>query len=173
MRVFMAVALAGLALGGCAMSDLNEGPNGRTREPGSIVGIGGVFFRADDGAALQRWYGAHLGMPQDNQGYAQLPWLEPETGDSYSTTWSPFQRDSDYFDIDQPYMINYIVDDLDAALARLRAAGARIDMDKGVESYEYGRFAWFWDPEGTRVELWEPDRAFLDAARKRGGEWAD
>ena len=152
---------------------MSEPAQANEAERGRIVGIGGVFFRAGDGAALQKWYGEHLGMPTDTQGYAQLPWLEPATRNYNSTTWSPFSRDSAYFDRDQAYMINYVVDDLDAALARLRAAGARIDDEKGVESYEYGRFAWFWDPEGTKAELWEPNRGFMEKARERGGEWTE
>ena len=139
------------------------------REAGSIVGIGGVFFRADDGAVLHRWYGETLGMPTDTQGYAQLPWVDPRTGGYNSTTWSPFKRDTTYFDPGQQYMINYVVNDLDAALARLREAGARVSDERMDEVY--GKFGWFWDPEGVKVELWEPNREFMEQARERGGEW--
>jgi predicted enzyme related to lactoylglutathione lyase len=162
---------AAVAVGGCAMNDASDSEH--AREPGSIVGMGGVFFRAEDGAALQRWYGEHLGLPTDTQGYALIPWIDPKTGDYHSTTWGPFARDTSYFDADQQYMLNYVVNDLDAALAKLRAAGARVDDEKGVEEYEYGRFAWFWDPEGTKVELWEPNREFMERARERGGEWTE
>jgi len=164
------LAAAALAAGGCAVNQNADQPSA-PREPGSIVGVGGVFFRAGDGAALQKWYGEHLGLPTNTQGYAQLPWLDPRTGDYYSTTWGPFKRDTTYFDADQQYMVNYVVNDLDAALEKLRAAGARIADERMDEPY--GRFAWFWDPEGIKVELWEPDREFMKKAQERGGEWTD
>ncbi len=152
------------------MSETSSSPDrGAAREPGSIVGVGGVFFRSDDGSALQKWYGEHLGLPMDAQGYAQLPWLDAQTGAYNSTTWGPFKRDTTYFDADQQYMINYVVNDLDAALEKLRAAGARVSDERMDEVY--GKFGWFWDPEGIKVELWEPDAAFMEKARAKGGEW--
>ncbi|MEL6328558.1 MAG: VOC family protein [Planctomycetota bacterium] len=158
-----ALALAAAVLGACASTQqtASDPAPADAREPGDMVGIGGVFFRSSDTAATQRWYTEHLGMPPGGPGFALIFWTDPETDEYYSTTWSPFPRDSDYFGLDQQYMLNYIVNDLDAALARLRAAGARIDDDKGIETYPNGRFAWFWDPEGNKAELWEPDRAFF------------
>lgn len=141
------------------------------REPGSIVGVGGVFFRTDDGAALQKWYGEHLGLPVDTKGYALMPWLDAKTGAYNSTTWGPFKRDTTYFDADQQYMINYVVNDLDAALEKLRAAGARVSDERMDEVY--GKFGWFWDPEGIKVELWEPNAAFMEKARANDGEWSE
>lgn len=138
-------------------------------EPGRILGIGGVFFRAEDGSALQAWYGEHLGLPVDTKGYALLPWADAHTGAYNSTTWGPFKKDTTYFDAGQQYMINYVVDDLDAALARLRAAGARVADERMDEVY--GKFGWFWDPEGIKVELWEPDAAFMEKAKQNNGEW--
>jgi len=169
MRAALLALTLSILTGGCAVSDTPTPftPAG----PGEIVGVGGVFFRSADGAALQKWYGETLGLPTDTQGYAQLPWLDPATGDYHSTTWGPFPRDTTYFDPGQQYMVNYVVTDLDAALEKLRAAGARIADERMDEPY--GKFGWFWDPEGTKVELWEPDREFMEKARARGGEWTE
>ena len=108
-----------------------------------ITGIGGVFFKADDAQALQRWYAEHLGIPVD-----------PSWGGAMvdQTVWTVFKGTSNYFD--KPFMINYRVADLDAMLAQLRAAGVRVE--EKVDDTEFGRFGWAIDPEGTRFELWEP-----------------
>ena len=112
-------------------------------EKQKITGVGGVFFKADDADALRRWYGEHLGIDVDpNWGGAQI-------GD---TVWAIFKARSDYFD--KPFMINYRVADLDAMLAQLRAAG--VEVDDKVDATEFGRFGWAVDPEGNRIELWEP-----------------
>ena len=108
-----------------------------------ITGIGGVFFKAEDAEALRRWYGEHLGIDVDpNWGGAQL-------GD---TVWAIFKASSNYFD--KPCMINYRVSNLDGMLAHLRAAGVEV-IDK-IDESELGRFGWAIDPEGNRIELWEP-----------------
>jgi len=137
---------------------------------GRVVGIGGIFFRADDPRTLETWYESNLGMPSDTQGYTLLWWRDATTGTIASTTWSPASRDSAYFDIDQQLMINYVVDDLDAIRAKLIEAGVRVD--EKVEDYEYGRFGWAWDLEGNKVELWEMN---IDFARKAFGSasWGD
>jgi len=121
----------------------------RPRERGT--GIGGVFFRARDSAALRDWYAEHLGVEIDpSYGGTSFPWTE----DGH-TVWCPFSEDSTYFGpADQGWMINYRVRDLDAMLAQLRAAG--VDVAEDVEESEFGRFGWAYDPEGHRFELWEP-----------------
>jgi len=111
-----------------------------------ITGIGGVFFKANDADSLRKWYADNLGIPVDPH------WGGAMYGD---TVWTIFKADSRKFDPSkQPFMINYRVDDLDAVLAQLRAAGATVD-DK-VDDTEYGKFGWAMDPEGNRIELWEP-----------------
>ena len=118
-----------------------------------VTGIGGVFFRSADPAALQAWYVEHLGLPSDNDGFVVMAWGGEVSG---STVWSAFADDTDYFgDRSQQSMINYRVGDLDAMLAQLRAAAVpvadEIEVLDGV-----GRFGWATDPEGNRFELWEP-----------------
>lgn len=121
-----------------------------------VTGIGGVFFRANDPERLFAWYQTHLGIQQNPDGFADFPWRrsdEPEkTG---RTVWHLFPKDTTYFGATSPaFMINYIVDDIDALVAALKANGA--DVDDHREDLEFGRFAWVTDPEGNRVELWEP-----------------
>ncbi len=95
-----------------------------------------------------------LGLPTDGQGYSVLRWTGPD-GRPGSTTWAPFPADTPYFgDPGQQVMINYRVPDLDAMLAQLRAAG--VPVDDHIEEMEYGRFGWATDPDGRRIELWEP-----------------
>lgn len=122
-----------------------------------ITGIGGVFFKAKDPKALAAWYAEHLGVTVDpGYGGVTFAWdAEEEKGRQGATVWAPFAADTAYFDpSEKPFMINYRVDDLDAVLAKLRAAGARVD-DK-IDDEPYGRFGWAMDPEGNRFELWEP-----------------
>ncbi len=127
--------------------------------PGRATGIGGVFRRARDPAALQSFYADELGLPTE-EGMVMLRWRETDGADAV-TLLHFFEDDTDYFgSADQQAMVNLRVDDLDALLARLRAAGTTIDDDKGIEGHEgLGRFAWITDPEGNRIELWEPVEA--------------
>ena len=118
----------------------------------AIAGIGGVFLRARDPAALAVWYAEHLGIALEHEGATYAP-LTAAEGDV--TVWSTFAEDTDYFGRrEQQAMVNYRVHDLDAMLAQLRAAGA--EVDERVEDFEYGRFGWAADPEGNRFELWQP-----------------
>lgn len=114
-----------------------------------VVGIGGTFFRARDAEQLRAWYAEHLGFDVSDWG-GQV--LSAEQGDV--TVWSIFAGESDYWPSGQQWMLNYRVEDLDAMLAQLRAAGVEVD-DKTSED-ENGRFGWAVDPEGNRFELWQP-----------------
>jgi predicted enzyme related to lactoylglutathione lyase len=117
---------------------------------GKVTGIGGVFFKAQDPKALQQWYHDHLGIPLTH-GFTSFEGPEAQG----ATTFAFFPKDTKYFgDGGQQAMFNLRVDSLDEILAQLAAAGARIDPKQ--ESADFGRFAWFWDPEGNRVELWQP-----------------
>lgn len=118
-----------------------------------VTGIGGLFFRAQDPAGLARWYYDHLGITLIPGNYDELPW-EQEAG---PTAFAPFPHQSDYFgDASRMWMVNFRVNDLDAIVAQLRAAGVEVTIDP--ETYPNGRFARLCDPEGNPIELWQPSR---------------
>jgi len=115
------------------------------------VGVGGVFLKAKDPKALSQWYALHLGIPSQDGG--SLAFEGPESAGM--TVFAHFPLDSSYFgDGPQQSMVNFRVDDMDQLLAQLSAAGVRIDPHR--DDHEYGHFAWIWDPEGNRIELWQP-----------------
>jgi predicted enzyme related to lactoylglutathione lyase len=115
------------------------------------VGVGGIFLKAQDPKALSAWYATHLGIPTQDGG--ALGFDGPEAAGM--TVFAHFPANTNYFgDGPQQSMVDFRVDDLDQLLVALAAAGVRIDPKR--EDYPYGRFAWIWDPEGNRVELWEP-----------------
>ncbi len=120
-----------------------------------VQGIGGIFFKAQDKAALAAWYRDNLGLPVEEWGGAVIRWADQHEPAEATTVWSPFSADTTYF---QPsnaaFMVNFRVKDLDAMLAQLRAAGAQVD-DK-IEDSDFGRFGWVVDPEGNKIELWQP-----------------
>jgi predicted enzyme related to lactoylglutathione lyase len=117
-----------------------------------VLGIGGVFFRSEDPEKLGDWYARWLGVPVEH------PWgasFQPADlpGKAFSV-WAPFKSDTEYFAPETSFMFNLVVDDLDGALAQVKEGGAEV-VEK-TEEMEYGRFGWFFDPEGNKVELWEP-----------------
>jgi predicted enzyme related to lactoylglutathione lyase len=115
------------------------------------TGVGGLFLRAADPEKLYAWYEEHLGIKRTPDGAFAFF----SEGPREMTVFAFFSHDTDYFGTGkQQAMVNLRVDDLDAVLEKLRAAGA--DIDPKREDYDYGRFAWFNDPEGNRVELWQP-----------------
>jgi catechol 2,3-dioxygenase-like lactoylglutathione lyase family enzyme len=114
----------------------------------SVVGIGGVFFRANDPEAMQAWYDRHLGVVVD---YAS-PWV-PQPG---PTLFMPFKRDTDYFPADKQWMINFRVAELDKLILALRDAGVEVITNAEWDTPETGKFARIYDPEGNPIELWEP-----------------
>lgn len=120
---------------------------------GKVIGLGGVFFKAQDPARLGAWYAEWLGVPVNHPYGAVFRPAEVPAG-GYQV-WSPFATDTDYFaPADTPYMFNLMVDDLEGCLVRVAEGGAEV-MDKR-EKGEYGDFGWFVDPEGNKVELWQP-----------------
>ncbi len=127
-----------------------------------VTGIGGVFFKSrSDNVALAAWYQKHLGMPLEGWGGAVLRWPDDTAEDKGLTVWHVAGRESQWFSpSDSTFMINYRVDDLDALIHQLRNEG--MEIVAGPESHENGKFAWIMDPDGNKVELWEP-KTFNDA----------
>lgn len=124
-----------------------------------VLGVGGIFFRSKDPKALGAWYAKWLGVPIDESwgGVAFQPDAVPAGG---ATVWSPFADDTKYFDpapdrgSDRQFMFNLMVDDLDGALAQVKEGGAEVVGE--IDDQPYGRFGWFLDPDGNKVELWQP-----------------
>jgi predicted enzyme related to lactoylglutathione lyase len=122
------------------------------------VGIGGIFLKARDPQALAAWYSSHLGILPGEGG--TLVFDGPESAGM--TVFAHFPADTRYFgdpeqQTPQQFMVNFRIDDLDALLLQLAAADVRVDPKR--EEQDYGKFAWIWDPEGNRVELWQPPTA--------------
>ncbi len=119
-----------------------------------VTSIGGIFFKAKDPDALYAWYEKHLGLRRNSQTQAVMFESGDAAGGGAQTIWSLFPSTTKYFEPSTAaFMLNYRVDDLDAVVTALRAEGVEI---LGREDYDYGRFAWTMDPEGNRIELWEP-----------------
>jgi predicted enzyme related to lactoylglutathione lyase len=117
----------------------------------TVSGIGGFFFRSRDPAALTRWYQERLGVLTVPKSYSEGPWMQ-EAGE---TVFAPFDLDSEMIGPDEKkWMINFRVDDLEAIVAQLREAGEEVTVDP--ERYPNGLFADLWDPEGNRIQLWQP-----------------
>jgi catechol 2,3-dioxygenase-like lactoylglutathione lyase family enzyme len=120
-----------------------------------VTGIGGVFFKARDAEALRAWYRDHLGIDVQPWGGAAF---DRDESDTAATAWTIFPASTKYLDPSTaPFMINYRVADLDALLDALRQEGCAVD-DK-TDASEFGKFGWVMDPEGNRIELWEPPPA--------------
>jgi predicted enzyme related to lactoylglutathione lyase len=121
-----------------------------------VTGIGGIFFKSRDPKQLGEWYRSHLGVEVEEWGGAAFRWVTPENPSGLGTTiWNPFKEDTDYFAPSKSsFMVNFRVADLHALLAMLRSEGCEVDVK--VEESEYGKFGWVMDPEGNRVELWQP-----------------
>jgi len=127
--------------------------NLRAEPVGHITGLGGLFVRSKDPKALAAWYRDVLGLKVESWGGAVLRYDAP--GHPPVLTWSPFPQTTSYMaPSTQPFMINFAVDDLDAFLARLKEKGVAII--KRDDSNPNGSFAWILDPDGTKIELWQP-----------------
>ena len=124
-----------------------------------VTGIGGIFFKAKDPKALAEWYVKHLGVPfKPEEGGTVFHWDDDPKTDGGMTIWSAFPDTTKYFGTSTAtFMINFRVRDLDALLAQLTAGGVQID--KKQEDANFGNFAWIYDPEGNKVELWQPPAA--------------
>ena len=123
-----------------------------------VTGLGGIFFKTKDSQTTKAWYGKHLGLPVDD--YGCTFWWKYEEGNKASTQWSPFKDDTTYFEPSkQPFMVNFRVENLNNLITALTLEGVTIVGE--TKTFEYGKFAWILDPEGHKIELWEPiDSAF-------------
>jgi D-3-phosphoglycerate dehydrogenase len=135
------------------------GPAETAAEEKHVTGIGGVFFKAENPDMLKEWYKKHLGLATD--AYGCTFWWKDAAGNDASTQWSPFKADTSYFNPSQKeFMQNFRVHDLDGLLIKLKQEGVTLVGEP--ESFDYGKFGWILDPEGNKIELWEPnDKAFL------------
>lgn len=124
-----------------------------------VTGIGGLFFKTDQPDKLKEWYKKHLGFNTDDWGCTF--WWKDSDGNAASSQWSPFKSDTTYFQpSEKDYMFNYRVNDLKGLLAKLEKEGVQIVGT--MEEYDYGKFGWVLDPDGNKIELWEPiDSAFI------------
>jgi predicted enzyme related to lactoylglutathione lyase len=121
-----------------------------------VTGIGGIFIKSKDPARLKAWYREHLGMDVQDWGGMTFPWHTPESPNPDGmTVWSVFDASSKYFDPSTaPFMVNYRVENLGEVIAALRAEGC--DVAAKTEESEFGKFGWVFDPDGNKIELWEP-----------------
>jgi catechol 2,3-dioxygenase-like lactoylglutathione lyase family enzyme len=123
-----------------------------------VTGIGGLFIKAKNPEAMYAWYREHLGMEVDPAAHVvDFSWKDSASGEDAHTYWSLFKESTKYFEPSKAaVMINYRVDDLNALVSGLKSEGVDVI---GREDHEYGKFAWIMDPEGNKIELWEPPKA--------------
>jgi predicted enzyme related to lactoylglutathione lyase len=125
-----------------------------------VTGVGGIFFKAKDAKKLMDWYENHLGVKPEQKGSTNtmFQWREEERPEEFGqTVWAIFSHDTKYFEpSSSQFMVNFRVNNLKEVLDQLRREGVRVD-DR-IEEYDYGKFGWIMDPEGNRIELWEPTK---------------
>jgi predicted enzyme related to lactoylglutathione lyase len=119
-----------------------------------VTGIGGIFFKCKDPAGIKEWYSKHLGITSDQYG-AVFHWQKTDDRVPGYTVWNPFKQTTEYFNpSEKDFMINYRVENLTLLMQTLKEEGVPIIGE--VEEFEYGKFGWIMDPEGNKIELWEP-----------------
>ena len=124
-----------------------------------VTGIGGVFFKVKDPQAMRTWYEKHLNIPHMSEYGGSFEWRQKENPDELGhTAWSVTDEKSEYYKpSNSKFMINYRVKDLEGLLKALKEEG--VETVGEVESFDYGKFGWILDPEGNKIELWEPNDA--------------
>jgi predicted enzyme related to lactoylglutathione lyase len=121
-----------------------------------VTGLGGIFFKCKNPPELQQWYKNHLGIEENEHGVVIFEWKDKnDANKTGQTVWAPFPDDTTYFGPGkQEHMINYRVENLVALLEELKKEGVEVVGE--IEEYEYGKFGRIMDPEGNKIELWEP-----------------
>lgn len=121
-----------------------------------VTGIGGIFIKSANTARLRAWYQKHLGIDVEEWGGTAFRWQGPHNPDGHGTTvWSVFEASSNYFEPGTaPFMVNYRVEKLQELLAVLREEGCQVVGEP--QDSEFGKFGWVMDPDGNKIELWEP-----------------
>lgn len=122
-----------------------------------VIGIGGIFFKSKDSEAARNWYRQHLGIESESWG-AIFEWRRKENPDDETyTAWSVFKGDTKYFEPSQQgFMVNYQVEDLEELIQTLKIEGVEVIGE--IEESEFGKFGWIIDPDGNKIELWEPPK---------------
>lgn len=151
----LSLLLSASFLSGFAFKSLITTQPENSTDMKKVTGIGGIFFKSKDPKATTAWYAKHLGL-QTNPYGATFEWYEgPDSTKKASTQWAPFADDTKYFDPStSDFMINYRVDNLEALVEELKKEG--VTFVDTIESYDYGKFIHLLDPEGNKIELWEP-----------------
>lgn len=125
-----------------------------------VTGIGGIFFKCENAKSILHWYHEHLGIsPVGESGVFE--WKQKDKPDNFGhMVWAPFEEGTNYFAPSKKgFMVNYRVENLEALIEQLRKEG--VDVVGEIERYNHGKFGWVMDPEGNKIELWEPnDEAF-------------
>ena len=128
-----------------------------------VTGIGGIFFKCENPQSTLRWYSEHLGVSTVGE-TGVFEWMPKDRpGELGHTVWGPFEKGTKYFTPSKKdFMINYRVENLDALIEQLKKEGVEVIGE--IENYDYGKFGWIMDPEGNKIELWEPvDKIFRKA----------
>lgn len=122
---------------------------------GKVTGLGGIFFKAENPDSLKKWYDKNLGLPCDQYGH-MFSWRKPENPDEIGyTQFSVFDKNTDYLNPGKKeFMINFRVENLEELIDQLKEDGMQVIGE--IETYDYGKFGWVMDPEGNKIELWEP-----------------
>jgi len=166
----LTLIIAASFLSGFAVRAMMSDDTTAPLKTGRVTGIGGIFFKCKDPGKMRDWYSRHLGLNTNSYG-AVFEWRQgADTMKKGFTQWSPFKETTQYFAPSaKDFMINYRVDNLEALLAELKQNG--VTITDSVETYDYGKFVHILDPEGNKIELWEPeDTVYENMGRQMGSK---